>query len=144
MNTLKDQLFSQLREAMFENQLTASDLSQQNGTHYTYIYNTVRNNANVTLDTAQRLIEAAGYRAQLTFVPIDTAKPLTGTMDPQGPLFTRRAPRGSKKAQAEAEVTAQPTIALNADAKVSGITPATTAAQDLDAEIDALLEGVDA
>jgi transcriptional regulator with XRE-family HTH domain len=91
--SIKDQFYSLLREAMFANQLTASDLSQRKGVHYTYVYNSIRKTANLTFKSAQDLAAAAGYAVKLVFEPLGGQPELTGSMDPEGKLFTaRRAP----------------------------------------------------
>lgn len=120
--------YSYLREAMFANKITASDISAHKGVHYTYIYNTIRKNANITLRTATQLAEAAGYHLEISFKPLDASKAveLEGTFDPDGPIYTARR----VKSKAEASDAAAP---ADAD-KV-----ATDAA--LDAEIEALLNG---
>lgn len=108
MKHASEQLYSQLREAMFENKLTASDISQKMEVHYTYVYNTIRKNANITLDTAAKLAFAAGYDLQLTLVPRDGSAPLTGTMDPQGPMFSARRKKVEPVVAVEATPAAEP------------------------------------
>lgn len=89
-NTI-EQFYSLFREAMFANKLTASDISARKGVHYTYVYNSIRGNNNITLQTAQSLAEAAGYHLTLSFDPIDARSlTLTGNMDPTGPLYSER------------------------------------------------------
>ncbi len=115
MKSVISQFYSLFRESMFANKLTASDLSTRMGVHYTYIYNTIRKNANITLATAQKMAEAAGYNLVVTFEPIDTAAELVGTMDSTGGLYSQRrtktAVKAAEAAEVEAEVAAQPSEA---------------------------------
>jgi transcriptional regulator with XRE-family HTH domain len=112
MNTANEQFYALLREAMFANKLTASDLSAAKGVHYTYIYNTIRKNANITMQTAEQLAEAAGYRLVLKFEPVGKSAELVGNMESHGPLYSeRRTKIATTAAEAvldEAEAAAQP------------------------------------
>lgn len=123
------QFYSLLREAMFENRLTAADISQRKGVHYTYIYNTIRKNANITLETAQQLAEASGYKLQVSFAPQGSSKPLTGKMDSTGPLYTTRKPRTANEGRPADPAQPQEEPAPAAD-------PATS----LEDEVNALLD----
>jgi hypothetical protein len=128
MKTLIEQFYSQFREAMFANKLTASDLSERRGVHYTYIYNSIRSNANMTLASAEQVASAAGYRLKLTFEPNNpSSQPLVGNMDAKGPLYSER--RAKPK-----PTTTEPTVASE-QAQLS-------TAADLDSEIDELLASI--
>lgn len=119
MKTVISQFYSLFREAMFENKLTASDISAAKGVHYTYVYNSIRNNANLTLQTADDMAKAAGYQMHVTFQPIDASrKTLTGTMDPKGALYTERRTKPKPAVEAvlvTAEKPADPAAALDAE-----------------------------
>ncbi len=140
MSTPTEQFYSLVREAMFANQLTASDLSSRMEVHYTYIYNTVRNNANVTLQSATNLAEAAGYHMRISFEPIPgrNAAELTGTMEPTGKIYSRRRSKAEVDA-AQKKVTVQAEDPKTVDANDVHVNPD---ANDLDAEIEALLGDV--
>ena len=129
MKTVIQQFYSLFREAMFANKLTAADISARKGVHYTYVYNSIRNNANLTLQSAQDLAAAAGYELTITFAPKDGSEPLSGKMDSSGPLFSQRRSRAAAKAETTKESAVQ--------------TPsAPEPAADLDSEIEALLSDV--
>lgn len=137
--SLSDQFYSQLREAMFANKLSASDLAQRKGVHYTYVYNTVRKNANITIKTAEELADAAGYTLQITFVPKAESAELKGDMDPSGPIFSaRRKPGAAPAAKAEAQPEVEGEVVTEMAATLDpedGVAEAVT----LDQEIEALL-----
>lgn len=108
-NTIQ-QFYSLFREAMHENKLTAADISAAKGVHYTYIYNSIRNNANLTLQTADDLARSAGYTLKLVFEPIDTAAKLTGNMDSTGPLYSTRKPKAQASVATLASATPKSTL----------------------------------
>lgn len=117
IKSLIDQFYGQLREVMFANKLTSSDLAGLRGVHPTYIYNTIRSTKNLSLKTAQQLAEAAGYALKLTFVPTAAGRaPITGTMEADGKTFSRRR----TKEQIAAEAKAKEADALDAELEALG------------------------
>lgn len=141
--TAIEQFYAQLREASFVNKVTASDISAKKGVHYTYVYNTVRKNANVTLKTAEELADAAGYRLVMHFEPKGGSSELVGNMDPQGALFSERRPRGSAKTAAAPmpPVTVTDKDPTTVSPQDGHVDPTPSPQNELDAEIAALLEG---
>lgn len=139
MRTPIQAFYAYLREAMFANKITASRLSAEKGVHYTYIYNTLRKNANITMRTAQQLAEACGYHLNITFEPINASTPaLAGTMAPDGPIFSARRSKSALKESAEAKLDFS-----NLETAVTAISDRVAAEvkDDLEAEVEELLNG---
>lgn len=120
--SVTEQYYDLLAEASHANRTTAADLAVAKGAHPTYIYNTVRNKANLTFRSAEQLAEAAGYRMTISFEPLDGTKAtLTGTMK-GGNLYTERRVKPARAASSAAPAAGAPVSAQ-------------TTAADLDAEL---------
>lgn len=114
--SFRAQFFSLILEAMQMRKISATQIAQESGTHYTYIYNSIRKNANMTMDVADRFARGAGYEMVVSFVPLDPDYPeLTGEYDSTGPMFSGRAARGEGKLRRKVKPESSPDITPSAD-----------------------------
>ena len=92
----KSQFYSLFREATFANKTTVAQAAANQDIHYTYIYNALRFQSNITLESADTLAKAVGYKLKLSFEPIGSAPVLAGNMEPTGRLFYDRKKSATK------------------------------------------------
>lgn len=142
----RSQYYSLMHEAMYENGLTTGHIAAEVGNHYTYIYNLMRQQSNMSFDTAERIARGAGYQMEIVLRPIDpsTHVELKGDVPADIAVFTGRKARKSKKtAEAAApapavEDTPEPAPApaeASVEALVDELMAEAEAEPDLDAEL---------
>lgn len=126
----RSQYYSLMHEAMHANGLTTGHIAAEVGNHYTYIYNLLRQQANMSFDTAERIARGAGYQMEIVLTPIDPAThvALKGTMPADSVVFNARKPRTKKTPEAAPVPEAAPEAA-----------PVPEAEAEAEAAVDALL-----